>query len=63
MLSPNDRRLLKEAWIAVVSLFGIAVYLIARFGFDAREHDSRWVLIAVLVAGVPLLFDLLKKLV
>ena len=53
-------RLSKETWIALASLLGIAVYLIARFALHARY--SEWALIAVLIAGVPLLFDLLKKL-
>ena len=55
-------RLSKETSIAAASLLGIAVYLTARFGFHLRERDSRWILIAVLIAGVPLLFDLVKKL-
>jgi len=50
----------KETWIAVASVLGIAIYLIARFAFHARF--SEWALIAVLVSGAPLLFDLLKKL-
>lgn len=50
----------KTGWIAFASLIGIAIYLIARFAFHARFAE--WALIAVLVAGVPLLFDLLKKL-
>jgi heavy metal translocating P-type ATPase len=54
------KRLPKETWIALAALLGIAVYLIARFAFHARF--SEWALIAVLIAGLPLLFDLLKKL-
>jgi heavy metal-(Cd/Co/Hg/Pb/Zn)-translocating P-type ATPase len=54
------RRLTKETWIALASILGIAVYLVTRFGFHARLSD--WALIAVLLAGIPLLFDLLKKL-
>lgn len=53
-------RFSKETWVALASLIGIAIYLGARFGFHARYSD--WALIAVLLAGVPLLFDLLKKL-
>jgi heavy metal translocating P-type ATPase len=52
----------KEAWIALASLTGIAVYIILRFLFHTPERYSEWCLIAVLVAGTPLLFDLLKKL-
>src|SRR3954451_25065349 len=55
------RELSKETWIAFASLLGIAIYLVARFTFHARF--SEWALFAVLVAGVPLLIDLLKKLV
>jgi cation transport ATPase len=50
----------KTASIALASLLGIAIYLVARFAFHARFAERA--LIAVLVAGVPLLFDLLKKL-
>jgi heavy metal translocating P-type ATPase len=53
-------RLSKETWIASASIAGIAAYLIARFLFHAPHSD--WALIAVLIAGIPLLFDLLKKL-
>ena len=65
MPSPDDEptqrwRLSKENWIALASIAGIAVYLVARFLFHARFSD--WALIAVLLAGTPLLFDLLKKL-
>lgn len=52
----------KETWIALASLLGIALYLIARFLFQLPERNTRWILIAVLVSGVPLLVDLLKKL-
>ncbi len=51
----------KETWIALVSIVGIAVYLVLRFLFHAGYSD--WSLIAVLLVGTPLLFDLLKKLI
>ncbi len=51
----------KETWIALVSILGIAVYLVLRFLLHADY--SNWSLIAVLLAGTPLLFDLLKKLI
>jgi len=54
------REISKETWIAIASISGIAVYLIARFVLHARF--SEWALVAVLIAGVPLLIDLLKKL-
>ncbi|MEO8215567.1 MAG: heavy metal translocating P-type ATPase [Acidobacteriota bacterium] len=50
----------KETWIASASLLGIAAYLVLRFLCHA--HHSDWPLIGVLIAGTPLLFDLLKKL-
>jgi len=55
-------RVSRESWIAFASLLGIAIYLVARFGFQVPARFSEWALIAVLIAGVPLLFDLLKKL-
>ncbi|MBV8546677.1 MAG: cadmium-translocating P-type ATPase [Acidobacteria bacterium] len=56
----KTREISKETWIAIASLLGIAIYLIARFALHARFAE--WALIAVLLGGVPLLFDLLKKL-
>ncbi|HEX7681283.1 MAG TPA: HAD-IC family P-type ATPase, partial [Thermoanaerobaculia bacterium] len=55
-------RFSKETWIALLSILGIAVYLVARFLFHVPPRISNWSLIAVLFAGIPLLFDLLKKL-
>jgi len=55
-------KLSKESWIAFASLLGIGIYLVLRFGFQTPARISDWALIGVLVAGVPLLFDLLKKL-
>jgi cation transport ATPase len=52
----------KETWIAFASLLGIAIYLVLRFLFRTPARTSDWSLIAVLIAGTPLLFDLLKKL-
>src|SRR4051812_5967751 len=54
------RRFSKEIAIAIASLLGIAIYLVARFALHAAFGD--WALIAVFIAGVPLLIDLLKKL-
>jgi len=56
------RWLSKESWIAFASILGIAVYLVLRFLLHTPPRTSEWSLIAVLVAGIPLLFDLLKKL-
>jgi heavy metal translocating P-type ATPase len=55
-------RFSKETWIALLSILGIAVYLVARFLLHVPPRLSNWSLIAVLLAGTPLLFDLLKKL-
>jgi heavy metal translocating P-type ATPase len=52
----------KESWIAFASLLGIGIYLVLHFGFQTPARISDWALIGVLVAGAPLLFDLLKKL-
>ncbi len=68
MLMPEDdslappRSLSKETWIAFASLAGIAAYLVARFAFHAPEHRSEWALMAVFLMGLPLLWDLVKKL-
>ena len=62
MHSPQKHSLSKETWIAIVSLLGIVIYLVLRFLVRAPAQASDWALIAVLVAGAPLLFDLLKKL-
>ena len=62
MHAPPQQRSAKETWIAFASLLGIAVYLVLRFAFRVPARASEWVLIAVFAAGVPLLFDLLKKL-
>ena len=62
MQPPPQHRLSKETWIAFASLLGIAVHLILRFIVHTPERTYTWPLIAVLAAGAPLLFDLLKKL-
>jgi len=49
----------KNTWIAFASLLGIALYLVLRF---LLHQPLQWPLIAVIVIGTPLLFDLLKKL-
>ena len=61
--APRRWRFSKETWIAFLSILGIAVYLVTRFLFHLPPGLSNWSLIAVLVAGTPLLFDLLKKLI
>jgi len=54
--------LTKESAIAFASILGIAVYLVLRFALHTPARIAEWSLIAVLIAGLPLLFDLLKKL-
>ena len=49
----------RETWISIASASGIAAYLIARFA--ARTPHADWILIAVLVCSVPLLWDVVKK--
>jgi heavy metal translocating P-type ATPase len=56
------RWLSKETWIAFASIVGIAVYLVLRFMLHTPARIGEWPLIAVLIVGIPLLFDLLKKL-
>ncbi|MBY0502912.1 MAG: hypothetical protein K2X03_03315, partial [Bryobacteraceae bacterium] len=54
----------KPAIIAVLSLLGIVVHLVLRFGFDSSASASRLPLLVILVAGgLPMLSDLLVKLV
>jgi heavy metal translocating P-type ATPase len=58
----TKQRLSKETGIALASLLGIAIYLVLRFVVHAPERTWAWPLFVVLIAGAPLLFDLLKKL-
>jgi heavy metal translocating P-type ATPase len=56
------RRLSKEAWIALASLLGIAIWLVLRFVLHAPNRYCDGPLIAVLIIGIPLLIDLVRKL-
>jgi heavy metal translocating P-type ATPase len=62
-VTPRRWHFSKETWIALLSILGIAVYLVARFLFHVPPRISNWSLIAVLLTGTPLLFDLVKKLI
>jgi heavy metal translocating P-type ATPase len=55
-------RLSKETWIAIVALAGIGAYLVLRFLAHLPTSATEWLLILVLLAGIPLLIDLVKKL-
>jgi len=53
----------KSTVIAVLSIVGICSYLILRFGLHAAPYTLRIPLLATLViGGLPLLYDLLRKL-
>jgi len=52
----------KTTIIAVASLAGILLHLVLRFGFQASSDTSRIPLFATLAFGLPLLHDLLRKL-
>ncbi len=53
----------KTTIIAALSIVGILLHLVLRFGFEATPDVHRIPLLAVLVpGGLPLLFDLLRKL-
>jgi len=52
----------KTTVIAVASLAGILIHLVLRFGFHSAPATSRIPLFATLAFGLPLLFDLLRKL-
>jgi heavy metal translocating P-type ATPase len=52
----------KTTVIAALSLAGILLHLVLCFGFHAAEDTSRLPLFATLVFGLPLLYDLLEKL-
>ncbi len=49
----------KEIYIAILAALGIATYLGARYLFGLPEEQAKWPLIVSLLAGIPLLFDLL----
>jgi len=60
--SPSSLWHHKTTVIAVASLAGILIHLVLRFAFHSAPTTSRIPLFATLVFGLPLLFDLLRKL-
>lgn len=53
----------KFTFIALLSLLAIAIHLVMRFGFNSAPDISRIpLLIALVIGGVPLLYDLVQKL-
>ncbi len=61
--SPAWLRQRKPMIIAALSLVGIATHLVLRFAFHAAPETHRLPLLATLViGGLPLLYELLRKL-
>jgi heavy metal translocating P-type ATPase len=53
----------KSTLLAVVALTGIVTHLVLRFGFDAKTSTHHLpLLITLIIGGLPMLFDLLRKL-
>jgi P-type E1-E2 ATPase len=53
----------KSTLIAVLSLTGIVTHLVLRFGFEAKTSTQHLpLLITLVIGGVPMLYDLLRKL-
>jgi len=54
----------KESAIAVLALSGITLYVLARFVFAWPSHVGQYILwVVLLLGGVPLVWDLFKKLI
>lgn len=53
----------KSTLIAVLALAGIVTHLVLRFGFDAKTSTQHIpLLITLIIGGLPMLYDLLRKL-
>ena len=53
----------KSTLLAVVALTGIVTHLVLRFGFDAKTGTQHLpLLITLVIGGLPMLYDLLRKL-
>ncbi len=50
----------KETWIAAFSATAIAGYLLAHYLYALPAQSANWFLLAVLLAGAPLLYDLAR---
>jgi len=61
---PRKQQWSKETYIAFLAVAGILVHLVLRFGLraPARQYNSP-LLLALLIGGAPLLYDLLKRLI
>jgi heavy metal translocating P-type ATPase len=54
----------KDTYIAILAIVGILIYLIFRFGFHTSEYIQRIPLLVTMVfGGIPLVYELLVKLV
>ena len=60
---PSKLWLRKSTLIAVIALTGIVTHLVLRFGLNAKT-DTRHLplLITLVIGGLPMLYDLLRKL-
>lgn len=68
-MAPDTPSLLVRLWprkstlIAVLALMGIVTHIVLRFGFDAKTSTQHLpLLITLVIGGVPMLYDLLRKL-
>ena len=68
-MAPDTPSLLVRLWrrkstlIAVLALAGIITHLVLRFGFDAKTGTQHLpLLITLVIGGLPMLYDLLRKL-
>ena len=60
--SPSVRGLWsKETYIAILALVGIFAHLTARYGFHASHAQANWPLFLTLIAGAPLIWELVVK--
>ncbi|BDC48466.1 metal-transporting ATPase [Bryobacterales bacterium F-183] len=54
--------MVKSAWIAAGALLAVAAHLVLRFGMQAAEETQRIpLLIAIVLGGLPLIYDLARK--
>jgi heavy metal translocating P-type ATPase len=68
-MAPDTPSLLVRLWrrkstlIAALALTGIITHLVLRFGFDAKTSTQHLpLLITLVIGGLPMLYDLLRKL-
>jgi cation transport ATPase len=59
---PHERHYANEFWISVLAVFGLLVYLIAKYAISVAAPNAQWILFAVLIiGGAPLIADLMKR--